>query len=323
MEPLGLGDWNFYTFLIAFAGGIVGASLGGLFAFIVCGLIVFVGVLLVMAGGPDFVLLYIGLGPVFGPHVGGFAAAIGALAYAVGVKKVEGLDGKNILAPLMDKGWDVLLVGGIFGILGHVMVNIWAMIPVINMFDIIALTVMVSALLARFIFHKEPPWGKMESIKEHGYLGYPCQWIDWMNTPSRQIIIGFGVGIFGGWMAQRVSVVLVPLVEAGVIHPTAGFLAPLIIVWAIAAISLVMIQFGGPGNVQKIPVWHCMAILGGLCYMLFGSILLAGVAGIAGIFIQDFFARMFWNHGSNHIDPPAMGIAFGWFFLQVIHLAVG
>jgi hypothetical protein len=57
--------------------------------------------------------------------------------------------------------------------------------------------------------------------------------------------------------------------------------------------------------------------------MHFGSLLLAGVVGIAAMFLQDFGARMLWNHGSNHCDPPATAISFGTFILNMIKQLVG
>jgi hypothetical protein len=41
------------------------------------------------------------------------------------------------------------------------------------------------------------------------------------------------------------------------------------------------------------------------------------------MFLQDFSGRLFWNHGSNHWDPPATAIAFGTFILNVIKDLMG
>ena len=35
--------------------------------------------------------------------------------------------------------------------------------------------------------------------------------------------------------------------------------------------------------------------------------------------LQELMARMFWNHGSNHIDPPATAITIGTFVLNNIN----
>jgi len=317
---LGLGDWSFNTLLMCFAGGILGASLGGLYAFVICALAVLLGCMSVLGGGPEFFLLNVGLGPIFGPHVGGFASGCAAVSYAVGVKKnLESASGKDIISPLIDTSWDVLLVGGVFAVFGHAVLNLLVKIPWVSDFDCIALTVVISAMLARLLFHQgEMPWGTKESIKEHGYLKWPCQWIPWMNVPSRQIVFGFGAGIFAGSLAWWAKGVTDPLIAAKTISGLAGFLTCIILSWSIASFSLIALQLGNDA-IQKVPVWHCQSILAALAYMHFDSILIAGFVGIGAIFLQDLMGRMFWNHGSNHVDPPACAIATGTFILNNIN----
>ena len=33
------------------------------------------------------------------------------------------------------------------------------------------------------------------------------------------------------------------------------------------------------------------------------------VFGIGAAFIEEYAARLFYNHGSNHLDPPGIAIA--------------
>ena len=58
--------WSFNAILLAFGGGIFGACLGGLWSFIMCGFLTMLGCLVVLGGGSDFLLLQVGLGPIFG-----------------------------------------------------------------------------------------------------------------------------------------------------------------------------------------------------------------------------------------------------------------
>ena len=108
------------------------------------------------------------------------------------------------------------------------------------------------------------------------------------------------------------------MVEAKVVTGLAAFLTSIIIVWSFAGVSLIALQLG-TGQVQQVPVWHCQSILAGLAYMHFESILICGIVGIGAIFLQDLMARMFWNHGSNHVDPPATAIALGTFILNNVN----
>ena len=316
MEP-----FSIQTLVMCFAGGIVGGALGGLFSFIICGLLVLAGCLVIMASGSDFILLQVGLGPVFGPHVGGFASGVAAATYAAAVKKNHpGGAAKDILSSLMGTSWDVLLVGGFTAILGHLLVQFFARIPVINQTDLIALSVVATAVLARLFFQKEMPWGNTRSISDIGYLktdDHKISWVPWMLPIPKMIIYGFGAGVLSAAMASQAKAVMDPLAASGAISAAGAFVVPLILGWAAAAISLIALQLG-TGAIQQVPVWHCQAILSAMAYLYFGNILIAGLVGVCAALLQELMARMFWNHGSNHIDPPAAAIAVGTLMLNII-----
>lgn len=319
--------WSLNTFLICFGGGVVGTALGGLFSFSLCSLIVLSGCMLVLVGGPDVLLLQVGLGPVFGPHVGGFAAGCAAVTYAEGIRKNapngEGT-GKDILSPLMQTSWDVLFVGGVFAVFGHVMVNILPHIPILNKTDGIAVTVVISCLLSRLLFQREMPWGKMESIKKNGLFGTDkgeISWLPWMTLSLPKLaLFGLGVGLLSGGLAMGTKVVLDPMVANGQVNETAAFVVPLIICWALAGISLIGLNFA-TGKTQLFPAWHGLALPPALAFLFSGSLLIAGIVGILNALLQELLTRLFYNHGSNHIDPPANTIAWSTLFLGLIHSA--
>ncbi|MCA9978909.1 MAG: hypothetical protein KC413_24280, partial [Anaerolineales bacterium] len=103
---------DFVSILVAFAGGIFGAAVGGLGAFVILGFLILVAIG-AQATGAD--LMSIPLGAAFGPHVGGFAAGIAASAYAGKKGYID--SGRGIVTALMGLNKpDVLLVGGLFGI---------------------------------------------------------------------------------------------------------------------------------------------------------------------------------------------------------------
>lgn len=317
--------WSVSTFLVCFGGGVVGAAFGALASFIFCGFLILAGCAIVLAGGSDFVLLQVGLGPVFGPQIG-FCGGLAAASYAAGVKKnMASGTGKDILSPLVDTSWDVLLVGGVWAVFTHVVQNILVKIPVISMCDCLALSIIVTTLVARLLFHREMPWGNMASIRKLGWLNTDerrLSWVPWMAVPSRIAVIGLGTGILSGALAMSTKEVLDPLLSAGKVSQTAAFVVPLIIGLSFAAISLIGVNFG-TGQIQKFPVWHCQAILSALAFLHFGSIVAAAVAGVGAGFLQELMARMFYNHGSDHIDPPATAIAFGTLILNVVHKVLG
>lgn len=315
MEP-----WSFTTLLVTFGGGIAGAAFGGLWAIILCGFMVLGGCIVVMAGGSDFMLLQVGLGPVFGPHVGGFASGIAAACYAVGVKKNHPSgSAKDILSPLVDTSWDVLIVGGLFAVFGHILIQVLGKIPVINQFDVMALDVVITNILARLIFIKEMPWGRADSIKEHGYMGtanYSISWAGWQSPPPRMIAQSLGLCILSGALAMGLKGQLAPLAAAGKISGAGAFVVPLIMGWAIAIINLVALMCAN-GALQKIPIFHCPALMTALAYLSCGSLVMAVIVGILAAFLQELVARMFYNHGSSHIDPPATAAAIGTFMINM------
>lgn len=315
--------WGVNTLLMCFGGGIMGAALGGLFSFVVCGFIVLTGCILVLSGGSDFVLLQVGLGPIWGPHVGGFTAGVVAATYAAGVKKNHpGGAAKDILSPLMETSWDVLLVGGITALFSHGLLQILGQIPVVKMFDCIALTVVIISLVARLLFLKEMPFGTISSIKENGFLGtnnYAISWCPWNARPGRMVMLGLGAGLLSGALAMGTKVILAPMVLKGTIPAVDAFVVPLLLGWAVAAIMLIGINLGS-GSIQKFPIWHSMAILGAMAYLRFDSLIIAGIVGILAAFLQELMARMFYNHGNNHIDPPAASIAVGTLLINAVML---
>ena len=70
--------------------------------------------------------------------------------------------------------------------------------------------------------------------------------------------------------------------------------------------------------IQKVPIFHAMGLLTSLAAMYTGSIVLAGIVGLLAAMLQELCARMFYNHGSNHLDPPAAAILFGTLILDLL-----
>ncbi|MBI5014458.1 MAG: hypothetical protein HZB55_03070 [Deltaproteobacteria bacterium] len=313
--------WGLNTLALCFGGGILGAAMGGLWAFVLCALLVFVGCIAVLGGGSDYLLLQVGLGPAFGPHVGGFASGVAAACYAVGVRKNHPTGAaKDILSPLIDTSWDVLAIGGVFAVGGHLLLSVLNKIPIINQFDTIALNVVITGLVARLLFLKEMPWGASESIQKHGLFGTndtALSWVPWQARPGRYLSLGLGVGLLSGGIAMGLSGVLNPMAEKGIISGAGAFVVPLIMTWCIASLNLVCLQCA-TGPIQKVPVFHCMGILSALAYLYCGSIIVAGIVGLLAALLQEFSARLVYNHGSSHIDPPATAIATGTLILNLL-----
>lgn len=83
--------------------------------------------------------------------------------------------------------------------------------------------------------------------------------------------------------------------------------APLIFCWALAAIARPA-QFR-PGKHSKVARHPLHGHHGGLGLSAYEIPCRGMVFGIGAAFIEEYAARLFYNHGSNHLDPPGIAIA--------------
>ncbi len=277
------------TLLAAFGGGLFAAAIGTLPSFVFTGLLVLVGAGVAASGGGTGMLAQVAFGPVFGPHIafGGGAAAT-AYAYRRGLIG----SGREITLPLMGLNRpDVLLVGGCFGALGYLLNLLWQVAGLGPRTDTIAMTVVISAMVARVAF------GRTALASTHFTPDETSNWVRHQERPLQCGSIGLGVGLFSAFIALEFG--------AGHGGDVLGF--------GIAAASLVFAQFG-----LKIPVTHHMALPAAAAAIASEDILLGAAFGIVGGFAGEGFSRVFHQHGDTHIDPPAAGIAITVALIRVI-----
>lgn len=295
-------EFSWIFLVAAFGGGLFGAAIGSLPAFIFCGFAVIVGVAAAISGADYDFLGEVAFGPVFGPHVA-FAGGAAATAYAKRAGLLE--DGKNILAGLMGLSNPVvLLVGGVFGSLGYaIQVGLENLIGAYT--DTIALTVFISALIARVAFGSTGIFGLLtDESRERGRFipGGGNVWVPYQQDWLQISVIGVGVGAISTFMFLGIAGVSEELAIPGAVL---GF--------GIAAASLILLQFG-----VQIPVTHHIAIVaayGALVTLPLlgeGGALVVGLfGGVLGAIAGEVFSRLFLIHGDTWIDPPANGIWFG------------
>lgn len=315
MEPYSLN-----TILMVFGGGIVGTALGGLWAVVFCALFGLIGIGVILSGGTDFVLSQIAFGPIFGPHVGGFGAGLAAATYAVWRKNHPSGAAKDILTPLLHTSWDVLLFGGVYSVASHLALQLVGKVPLLNQTDGIAFVLIGGTLLTKLIFLRELPWGQKDSIQKHGLMGtdnHAISWAGWQSPWGLLLPMNFGAGIFSAALAWGIKIQLDPMVAAGQISALGGFIAPLLVGWCTAILILMALQLG-TGKIQQVPIMHCPSIIGAWVFMYTGSILAAGIAGLIAGVVQEISARVIYNHGTAHIDPPATAIMICTFLVNII-----
>lgn len=279
------------------------------------------GMLVILAGGTDFILTQVALGPIFGPNVGGFLSGVVAATYAQGVRKNHPTgSAKDIGTPLMGTSWDVLLVGGLTAIASLLFTNAMVHVPFIGLGDMGALSIVVFSLLARVVFLKEGIFGNSKSMRELGIFetkNYELSWVGWMTPKPLLIVISVAMGGLAAAIAHGTQVALIPFVESGSVSESSAYLVSLFFGWGVSGMSLIMLALG-QGVVARVPVTHAMTLVGALMYLQTGSIWMGVLGGVMGMGVQEFGARTFWNHGSNHLDPPAFSIMVNTIFINIL-----
>ncbi|MFN0105134.1 MAG: hypothetical protein ACKV2U_24000 [Bryobacteraceae bacterium] len=269
-------DWSLLP--VAFAGGALGAALGASAAFIFTGIFVLIGVAIAAGGGGREFIGNVAFGPLLGPHIS-FAGGVAAAAFAAraghhptGRDLGRGLAGVN--RP------DVLLVGGVFGVIGFLIQAAIAATPLGPLTDSIAMTVFLSAMIVRLVFGKTGLFGDRSQ---------PGEWVAFQRDWAQVVAIGAVLGLSSAFLAKIIGA------EKG--GDVAGF--------GFAATGLLFLHTG-----TTVPVWHHIALPAAIAVTMTGGNLYAGAAaGVAGAVLGELYARAFLNHGDTHIDPPAAAIA--------------
>ena len=285
---------DLFGLVAAFGGGAFAASIGALYSFIMTGIIAIAGAIASMAGAADLAVGGIAFGSFFGPHVA-FGGGVAAAAFAANKKKlIEG--GSDIVTPLNGTGdASVLIVGGIFGVLGFLINYVYAGILKLPT-DTVAMTVATSGIIVRLVFGSTGLLGRYEGNE-------PRIWITGGKGLVYNIVLGATVGLMVGGVG--VSLMKQAADPALVV---ASFPS---ICFGIAAVTLILAEFGHAG-----PTTHHIALPSAnaalLCAAKTGNMWL-GVAmgvvwGIITSIVGDFMGNAFNSHADSHIDPPALTI---------------
>jgi hypothetical protein len=210
----------------AFGGGLLGAALGGLPVFILCGVAAIVGAGIAAATGDASFSNLVAWGPILGPQIS-FAGGAAAAVYAM--KKGKLANGRDIATALLGlESPDILLVGGIFGVLGYVLQWAFANLPAIGTLGFtnpIALSIVVNAIIARVAFGKTGVFGKVRQGDNRWRASDVGNWLPWLSAPLTLLAVGLGFGV-----AVSYSTVMAPKMAG---------------LWfGVATITLVFLQFG-------------------------------------------------------------------------------
>lgn len=287
-------EFEIVVLVAAFGGGLFGAAVGALPAFVFTGFLTIFGVVLALTGGSDYDILGdVAFGPVFGPHIS-FAGGVAGAAYAKQRGKLG--DGTDIIKPLAGlNAPDVLLVGGVFGAIGYL--GQWALSQFLGDFtDVIALMVALSGILVRVVFGQLGVFGTLadDAVTDSRFApGGEAVWLpfqqDWLQAGA----IGLGAGLIASFMSL------------GILDAFPDATGPAnVIGFGIAAATLVFLSLG-----LDFPVTHHMTISASYAAVASENLLIGVVAGVVAALVGEAAARIFLIHGDTHIDPPAVAIA--------------
>lgn len=341
-------------FVAAFAGGLFGAALGSLPTFVFTGFMVIAGETARLTGGEGGTPAALGatgitadiaFGAFFGPHIA-FAGGAAASAYAAKRGYIDDTNwgyhhGKNILIAVSSHHRDVLIVGGLFGMLGYLVFFVSGQLLAAP-WDPIAMGVVISALIHRVAFgytvlgsvtgdgngrFDMGPFEREETYATDGTGGNQTDrlavepWLPWFYEWPSIVLIGFGIGILGGLTYWTTA---------------SPFLA-----FGISAASLVFLNLGIYENFADfqvaVPVTHHVTLPASTAPMayagltleatptdvagslgLFEALALGAVFGVLGALAGEAAQRVFYAHGDTHWDPPATSIVFTTFVIAVL-----
>lgn len=217
--------------------------------------------------------------------------------------------GKDIGFPLISlEKPDVLLVGAVVGMLGYLINQVVAGISWFGTHtDTIAFTVIVLAIATRLILGQSGLFPKAGS-RADGATGWgrfapydEARWIKYHERFLPATMLGAFIGLF----AAGVTILMLAA------FPALGANAKTI-TFGISAFSLIFLGLG-----QSFPVTHHISLPAGVAATAFlpivhgnqtGAILIGAAAGVLGAWLGEFFARVWYNQGDTHIDPPAAAI---------------
>jgi len=265
----------------AFGGGILGAAMGALPAITLWGAVLMITGLTGVLGGTPTMVWNIGFNPLFGANIV-YAGGAAALAYAWRKEAIE--SGLDILKPLSGLGRaDVLLVGGIFGVIGYLLERIGTSCALPT--DCIALSVVITGWLARIFF--DPKW---HANRNGDKVPEGEKWYPNAKEVGLLVVLGCGVGLAGGIAAAKIGDMLIP--------------------FGLGLLFLLYLQMGFNGQ-----AWHHMVYVGGAAALAghgsVNAIIWATVLGGLTALVSFFISKLWIARTNSYIDPPVTAIAIG------------
>ena len=291
---------HIYELAAAFGGGVFGAAVGPRPAFILASFLAIAAGILSFGGvDPSTSASVVAFGSFLGPHIA-YAGGVAAVAFAKRKGAIE--NGADVGTPMhLLRDPSVMLVGGLFGVVGCVLE--WFFTAICRLdgslyarmeTDVIAVSVITSALLVRFLIGKSGLFGC--------YRGEaPRQWVPKGRELTYLLVLGAGLGV----MVSGVGLYLRTLGVSTEYYATLAF--------GIAGIGLIFEQTG-----SAYPPCHHITILAATAALCSGSLVAGTVFGAIAAVLFDVNLRTFNSYADSSIDPPGVTIIFLTFLIHLI-----
>lgn len=299
--------------ILAFIGGVLGASLGALGGFVIFGLLGVIGYLYLIFGLSEIWLESLFSVELFVPSVCFIGGAV-ATAYARKRKFIE--CGKDIGRSLISlRNFSVILVGGTAGVIGFLLLLLLS--PLRDRVDTIAMTVVIIPLIIKYL------WGLTKTNDCEGsshVLPSPYRFFEQLSRAKGKV-----------WLTLTTSL-LTALVTLALYSDEHTRLYAGTFMFFLSALSLYLLFFSVP-----IPATHHICGPAGIIVVKW-----CGVNGFsftaAGVVLPIFWAvtialisqlgcditkRFLFDEGDIHVDPPAGGIILGSLIAMWLFPALG
>ncbi|QNO13996.1 hypothetical protein HYG86_04010 [Alkalicella caledoniensis] len=269
--------------LAAFGGGILGALIGALPAFIFTGFVGLIGMGVIASGGPATILTDVTFGALLGPHIA-FAGGVAAAAFAAN-KKGSLESGLDIVTPLKKTNdISVLFVGGIFGIVGYMINAVYVELALKT--DTVALTVFTSAIIARLVFGRAGLFAIFAPKNAEVAAA--------VDNPKPSIFPDSKTLAFVAFYSLGLGLVISYLVDLTQID-VLGFV--------ISAATLIFVQMG-----FDLPATHHITLVAGYATIATGNIYIGALFAVISGVLGEIAGKTFNSNADTFIDPPATSI---------------
>ncbi|MBQ8616086.1 MAG: hypothetical protein IJ418_01110 [Clostridia bacterium] len=275
----------------AFCAGAFGAMMGASGAFILTGCFCAIGMAALLGGAEGaFIHSCVTFGPYLLPAVT-FAGGAAAAHYARLRGYVPYGEGRDIQQALIALGKpDVVLFGGLIGMIGYAMSTGMGLLGLGRLTDTSALSITLIALGLKLLCD-HTLMGKADGLPRY-HPDAPC----WQATLTRT----FDKTLYGALIAGAAACCVQEVLSSeNALFAQYGIFLP----FGISCVVL-LLTLGG----TKAPTTHHITLCTAYAMAAGGSLGWGILAGVLATFAADFLGRTFHMHGDAYVDPAAMAI---------------